>query len=321
MSQQPQIELHTKIHNVITTEANIKELLYSPFEAENFLWPSFKEGEVGAIIGPGASGKSFFGLEAAIGLAGGPSVDKHLLNLGVVGQRKAIYMNAEDDPITTRNRFRYATHQFKNFDPSTSEAIADNFRMWFAKGHQVDIGAKDPEGDSINFEVKEIISEVRAWHADLIIFDTLIRFHNLNENDNAQMGRLISIFERIRLETGVAVLYIHHTSKEAAFNADTRSEFQGAARGAMALTDNVRYVNNIFRMTKLEAENFEETYKDPEKSRLSYVKSSVAKQNASEDSLPRWFTHTEGGVLREAKLTPTLDKKREKTNEEKIERY
>ena len=43
--------------------------------ALDFIWPGFLAGTVGALVAPGATGKSFWALEAAMSVACGAAVD------------------------------------------------------------------------------------------------------------------------------------------------------------------------------------------------------------------------------------------------------
>jgi len=74
----------------------------------------------------------------------------------------------------------------------------------------------------------------------LIIFDPLEAFHSgLSENDAEEMKMLVTnVFQRIGVETGSAVLVLHHTSKGN----------EGGSRGSVVITNKGRIAYNIRRI-------------------------------------------------------------------------
>ena len=61
---------------------------------------------------------------------------------------------------------------------------------------------------------KEIISLVKNAGIKLVVFDSLRRFHNQNENSSDEMQVVLDAFTRIGLETGASVILIHHLAKQ-----------------------------------------------------------------------------------------------------------
>jgi hypothetical protein len=76
-------------------------------------------------------------------------------------------------------------------------------------------------------DVDTLIAECRERGDALVVLDTLHKMTaNLDENSNSAMGVALASIERIRTETGAAVLVLHHTGHEGV-----------RARGASALED------------------------------------------------------------------------------------
>jgi len=75
--------------------------LLAAFENEppvlDFIWPGFLAGTVGALVAPGATGKSFWALEAAMSIAcsvaGGD-----LIGLAPAHTGRVVYLAGEDPP-------------------------------------------------------------------------------------------------------------------------------------------------------------------------------------------------------------------------------
>ena len=61
---------------------------------------------------------------------------------------------------------------------------------------------------------KDIIALMKHHHIGFVVFDSLVRFHNMDENSSAMMRIVMESFTRINLETGASVLLIHHLGKQ-----------------------------------------------------------------------------------------------------------
>jgi regulatory protein RepA len=168
----------------------------------DFVLPAFLAGTVGALVSPGGAGKSFFALEAAMGIActvaGGDLLSLEPRHHGPV------YYFAAEDPETALIRRVHAIGGYLHPDARTS--IAENLAIEPIIGSMLNI-ADDRQR-------REIIE--RCVGVRLIVLDTLSRIHQLDENSNRDMARLISILENIAVETGASVLFLHHSSKAAA---------------------------------------------------------------------------------------------------------
>lgn len=80
-------------------------------------------------------------------------------------------------------------------------------------------------------ELLELIGEVASAVGEtvgLVILDTLARCAVIDENDGAQMRMLVAACDRIRAETGAAVLLIHHAGKDTSKGARGHSSLRAA---------------------------------------------------------------------------------------------
>ncbi|MDR1081505.1 MAG: helicase RepA family protein [Deltaproteobacteria bacterium] len=84
---------------------------------------------------------------------------------------------------------------------------------------------------------------------EVVVFDPLIKFHELDENSNMGMSNLMSQMDWISSVTGAAVILVQRVGKAAAGNRECSGDVQHAARGAPSITDdvNVRFAGNILR--------------------------------------------------------------------------
>ena len=262
--------------------------ILNAFEQEpqplDFVLPSFLAGTVGALIAPGAAGKSYFALQAcmsiACAVAGGDLLGLESKS-GLV-----VYINAEDPEVIVKNRI-FAIG--KKLNQQAKESIAKNLFIEPMLGKQLDI-VDDAQR-------KRIIGYCIG--ARLIVFDTLSRIHTLDENSNSHASQIIGMLEQIATETGASVLFLHHVSKASTMGGV--AELQQAARGASALIDNARWCGYVAKMTKDEAKNYSENHFnkqeiDPNLCK-NFIKFGVSKQNYGQPFLEKWFKFGEGGVL------------------------
>jgi hypothetical protein len=135
-----------------------------------------------------------------------------------------------------------------------------------------------------------------AEEHDLLILDTLRRFHGCDENDGAAMARLLGNLELIASRTGCSILFLHHTSKAALWN--QAGDQQQASRGSSVLTDNVRWQGYLTAMTPGEAKKFGITLQPTS----HYVRFGVSKANYHPGHHPKWFARGTAGVLQPVDL-------------------
>jgi RecA-family ATPase len=249
----------------------------------DFIWPGFLTGTVGALVAPGATGKSFLALEAAMSIAcsvaGGDLVNFKPLKTG-----KVVYLAGEDpEPALVRRIHSIGRH----IEQAARESIASNLIIEPIMGKQWNVMDEQHLGRLIEY----------ASGARLIILDTLSRIHHLDENSNGDMSALVSKLEHVAAQTGASVLYLHHISKGSA--KDDQGDQQQAARGASALIDNARWCGYVSKMTKKESEQLSHRAdRSPVGDRRSYyVRYGISKQNYDMTPSDQWYERREGGVL------------------------
>jgi len=274
----------------------------SPPPDLDFIWPGFLAGTVGALVAPGGTGKSFWALEAAMGVACNvPGGDVLALSPRYSG--RVVYLAAED-PVSVVIRRVHAIGQ--HIDPDAQGVIAENLTLEPIMGRRLDL---------MNEEHLE--SLVKYSHgARLLIVDTLSRLHGLDENSNGDMARLVAVLEYVSATTGAAVLYLHHVSKGSAREGQT--DQQQAARGASALIDNARWCGFLAKMTPEEAKKLSNCPDDPypigPERRGFFLRFGVSKQNYDVPVPDRWYQRRDGGVLTPVEL---VEAKRDRKGSER----
>ena len=264
----------------------------------DFIWPGFLAGTVGALVAPGATGKSFFALEAAMSIAcsvaGGDLVGLTPQHTG-----RVVYLAGEDPPPALIKRIHSIGQHLKQ---PAREAIAKNLFLEPIMGKRMNI--------MDDAHLRRVIEYCQGTR--LIILDTLSRIHQLDENSNGHMALLVSVLEHVAEKTGASVLYLHHVNKGSA--RDGQTDQQQAARGASALIDNARWCGYVAKMSEQEAERFTDRGADRAligDRRGYFVRFGVSKQNYDATPLDRWYQRHEGGVLLPVELQEV------KKNEEK----
>lgn len=256
----------------------------------DFVWPGFLAGTVGALVAPGATGKSFWALEAAMSIA--CSVAGGDLPVLAPKHTGAVLYLAGEDPEPALIRRVHAIG--KHLTADARAAIAEGLTLEPIMGLGFDV---------MNAKQFERLVE-RGQGQRLIVLDTLSRIHQLDENSNGDMSKLIARLERLAASTGAAVLFLHHVSKGSA--RDGLADQQQAARGASALIDNARWCGYVARMTEEEAKrlsNCAHSRAPVGQDRRSYfVRFGVSKQNYDATVIDQWFERQEGGVLRPVTL-------------------
>jgi RecA-family ATPase len=263
--------------------------LRAAFENEppalDFIWPGFLAGTVGALVAPGATGKSFWALEAAMSIAcsvaGGD-----LVGLGLKRTGRVVYFAGEDPEVALVCRV-HAIGQHLN--QQARDAIAEKLTIKPIMGKLMNVMDDQQRAEVIKF----------CDGARLIVLDTLSRIHDRDENSNGDMAQLVATLEHVASSTGASVLYLHHVSKGSAREGQT--DQQQAARGASALIDNVRWCGFVAKMTKDEAESLSDRAYDRhpigDERRGYFVRFGVSKQNYAATQLDRWYLRNGSGVL------------------------
>jgi hypothetical protein len=235
-----------------------------------YVLPSLRPRTVGLIVAQEGVGKSFLALE--IGLAKASGCD--LTGIGITGPGKGVvYFSKEDPPEIIEERLQ----SIAPFLQGESRAKADELEIISLYGRPATLVS---EKSTVNENLIRKFIETGSGK-DLLIFDTLRKLHDLEENSSGEMKVLLEIFDQIALETGAAVLLIHHTNKSANLNGQQGD--QSSVRGSNAIVGNTRWSLHL------------ETVKDGSGNKR--IKVTIPRASYGPEGGEWWLERTEGGVL------------------------
>ncbi len=235
-----------------------------------YVLPSLRPRTVGLMIAQEGGGKSFLALE--IGFA--KATDHDITGIGVTGPGRVVYFSKEDPPEIIEERIQSIRPFIKSAE---AMARADNLEIVSLYGKPATLVS---EKTMVNEKLIRQIIKAGAGK-DLLIFDTLRKLHDLEENSSGEMKILLEIFDRIALETGAAVLLIHHTNKSANLNGQQGD--QSSARGSNVLVGNTRWSLHL------------ETVKS--ESGEKRVKVTIPRASYGPEGGEWWLERIDGGVL------------------------
>lgn len=264
---------------------DIKKAFSEKIEPLDMVLPGLLSGSVGSLVAPGSTGKGYLANSLCASLT---TVD--LLGLGIhPTDCQVAYITAED-PLSILEHRVCALGAL--LSPDQRKTFSERVQILSLAGCQPSLldGKKGRNENWIEW-LKEICTGKR-----LVIIDTLRRFHQARENDSGAMTYLIQLLEEVAKATGCALVFTHHTKKNAALNGlGTETD---ASRGSTALSFNIRWQVNMQIMTENEADHFGVD----QQHRHKYVQIIGPKTNYDEFGLQGWLMRTDGGVLIKADL-------------------
>lgn len=150
----------------------------------------FCKGDIHLMIGEPGLGKSWLTMALTIAIAAGR---KEFLGYPITTAGRVLYFDEENAEDLVFHRF---------LKLGLDKTIAENIRFVSNAGIRLD---HDPTG---------VLDESLAYEPDLIVLDSLTRFHGQDENSAGHMADLFnSGIKPLARETGAAVILIHHANK------------------------------------------------------------------------------------------------------------
>ena len=185
----------------------------------------------------GGIGKSLLALHAAVCVATG----RPFLGCAIDGNKVA-YLSLEDDLDRVKRRLYYCVA------PADAEAVVSNMKIIDRYGKQTHVVSTEHGAVVVSDTPDEIVAAFKGSGIDLLIIDTLVRSHSVNENDNALMSTVLVAYEKLANELDCAVLLLHHVPKGKV------TGVAHMARGASAISDNARSGIGLIPAAKTEVE-------------------------------------------------------------------
>jgi len=208
----------------------IKSLEYHDFMQHE--WPQDVVIEGGVLSmgdrlivgGEPKSGKSVLLTQMIRGLCMGTE----FVGFKVTKPRKVLYIQAELREGRLQGRFK-AWHEWAALNKI--DFPKDMFHIWSTNG-PLNLTEKLGDGIEPDHPLEIIYREMDELKPEVIVFDPLASFHDVNENDSKEMKTLCCVVDRIKEHMNVAVVIAHH------FRKGSVSDKQG-----MALHDRIRGSN------------------------------------------------------------------------------
>jgi AAA domain/CHC2 zinc finger len=178
------------------------------------------------VYGEPGSGKSFWVLDVCLHVASGRAWNDRAADRGLV-----IYAALEGG-AGIRNRIVAARNRLGLPSDTALELI------------QLPLDLRNPDGDVAKF-IATINALQRRYNLPLraVVIDTLSRaMAGGNENSPEDMGALVMNSDRVRIETGACIIFIHHSGKDAARGARGHSLLRAAADTEIEIT---RHENRV----------------------------------------------------------------------------
>jgi RecA-family ATPase len=255
-------------------------VLAAPRVEPDWVLPGLPVRDVGMIAAPGGTGKTRLGLQLAIGVALGTGWP---WRTPPAAPGRVLYLAAEEHPDILRDRLR-AIAQATSMLPEKMDRLdplLDIFSMITVP--EATLSAFGNEGPLVAALLGLAERQYR-----LIIIDPIASFAGIDaENDNAAATRVVKYLRAVGEATGAAVLVLHHVAKSAILNGQTHLAV--AARGAIALTDGVRWQAQFTRPPDHKADSSDAS--------SFYRQLVVAKANHVRDGETAWLKFDTDGVL------------------------
>lgn len=241
---------------------NVAALLNEDNACE-YLLPGLRKRSVGLVMSPGGLGKSFWLLSVCAAASGVPGAN---LAGFPVATGAVLMLSAEEDQHLLGERLRAHTALMVRAGLPEIQAIKawESMQLYSFFGREPDIMQET--------WFMQVSALAQRSKAQMIVFDTLSRFHRMDENNSADMSRLMGRLERLVRETGSAVMFMHHVAG-------------GAQRGSSVLVDHARWASVLdtapVRELPAWAQSKEAWAGEPDGLRLDsrYLQWKVIKQN------------------------------------------
>ncbi len=288
----------------LTSRLDIARALTTTPAPREFALPCLRLGTVGGLVSPGGAGKSMLAMQLALAVATG--VD----TLGGLFRRPGweniktggvLYASLEDGPDDAAARLHSIWQSLgRKANDVALRRAAENLTVETLTGMKVP--------DLLDGGEWEDWLDKASAGRRLVILDTLRTSHLADENDAAAMSRLLATLQSAAIRNGMALLFLHHTSKAATLSG--QGNVQQAARGSSVLSDNARGQYYLTGVGETDCVEDGRVLRDLElmlpldgnddegrPNRLRYARFGVSKSNYAAPWPQVWLRRDERGVL------------------------
>lgn len=258
-------------------------LAHRPPMPEQIL-PGLIRGAVGALFSPGGTGKTTLALQIAVHRATG----RDFLGFGPCKPGQVLVFAAEDPAAILGMRIHDIAARLTDDE---RELLVENLRV-------VPVSSQMPRNLLDDGATARAMREA-AEGCDLVIIDTISRFHGGDENAREDAAAVMRRLEYIA-ESGCAVIFLGHVSKAAAMTG--QGDMQQAAKGSAVWVDEARWVAFLSTCSDSEAKEHGIAADD----RRRYVRHGLSKANYTEPRPDIWLRREAGGVLVRHEMPATV---------------
>lgn len=286
----PELLVHTPLFH--PDEGKIDHFLSTPPPLRQWLLKDLVVlGKVAAVVAPGGHSKSQWLLQVAVGVATGLPVAEHW-EIGTQG-RVLVYFAEDDQEEVHRRLHRINQHLKLQGHKGHESHMIDRLRLHSTVGMDTLLTRTGTSGEVERTTIIDRICAEAELIDDLklIIIDPISRFRGGEENSNEDATRFVEALETIAKRTGATVMVSHHTNK-GSYQADSDPS-QGAARGASALTDGLRWQMNLGRPSQKQLDSIGANNQHAGR----FVVATVTKTNYSAFPEPVILERLDGGYL------------------------
>ena len=232
-------------------------------------------GEITAVVAPSGVGKSTITTAIELSLASGtPFLGKDLPE----GPRTVWLWNLEDDADELSRQVTACSLRHG----MGADECGDRLYVDSGLDQRLCTAIEDSDGFKLVEPVYDSLkAEISKRGIDVLTIDPFVSSHEIDENKNVQIDKVVKRWKQLAKETGCAIVLVHHTKKMG--GREVRAE---DSRGAVALIAAARVVLTINVMSAEEAERFGISER---KERLSYVRIDNDKANRSPPENATWF--------------------------------
>jgi len=235
-------------------------------------------GYVSVLVAPGGVGKSLFQLAMAATVAS----YSDFLSLGCVDNCNVLIINNEDDESEFLRRYT-ATIIKHDLDTFILEATLFQHSGY---GNAFTVAKKMEDGSVVRTpNVKVLKSFIRNNNIGAVFIDPFISTHDVPENDNTGIDKVVQEYKALAYETNAAFNLVHHTKKSGS-NSEIHAGDAEAGRGASSLKDAARSFITLAKMSESSAK----IYGIREEERHMYIRLDLGKSNYTAcDDNAMWF--------------------------------
>ena len=234
-------------------------------------------GYVSAIFSPGGVGKSTLQLVLALSVATG----RDLINQGIEEQTPVLVINNEDDQDEMLRRIGAIVMMYG----ITEEELEGNFYVQSGYGSPLMIASMSDKVVKLTPNVESMTEFCTEKSIGVIMIDPFISTHDIPENDNTLIDKVVHAYKRIARDTGAAICLVHHT-KKTGNNSEHHAGDAESGRGASSLKDAARCIVTLARMSE---ETAEQIQMEPAEAQR-HLRMDVGKLNFGlDDGQAKWF--------------------------------